>query len=294
MHNKHTPIHVFSSFMMEHVIPHDTRLASIITKRDFKKYSTYFKIMQFYESRYSENDDYIEKLEKELMQTTIPMYDTYCIALIERFIVDNKAILLDQWDKLHQNLVNRNFEIREIFLKYSHLILELEKNLNIQRDSLATREEIKQITSPIYNIDYKRMHEIRSQTAIALHYLSLELNKHPNLHSQENEQKELDYLVKVVNFELWNFISHMCHANTDFFKAPLAFISDIEKGTSHLRRAVMDIYDGLIVDIYHKKLTAEYLNLRNKKILSLGQSKSIYSLSESLKEYYLKISNSET
>jgi len=274
--------------MMQHVIPHDTRLASLVTKRDFSRYSVYFSIMQRYITEYSSEDNFTQDLEYELMKLSLPLYDLYTITLIERFVTQDNTFA-ERWDSLHIEITTPNYNVDELFENYKELILDLEKILDIERDVVALNAYKVNIGAKIYEIDYKRMQKVLNQTVLALGYLNEELDKNPQLHSQDDKQQELDYLIKVVIFEIWNYISHICHANTAFFKTPLDFISDLEKATSHLKRAIMDIYDGLIVDIYESKITPEYLKIRNKKIMSLGQTKEIYSVTEELKNYYLKI-----
>jgi len=294
--NNYTPIYRFASFMMEKVIPHDTRLASLAKERDFKRYSEYFHVLE--RCLHSEYD--LDNLEYELTLLAFPLYDTYTINLLDKFqdIFSKKEYdkSTKTWDKLHSRLKKLSgsdkttrIENEKLFQDYEVLCNSLEKSLNIERVQLPKRENLQHISSNIYNVDYHRLLKVYNQVLEALDYLYFELKKHPEMHTQKDRTQELDYLIKVVNFELWNFLSHLCHANSDFYKTPLTYISDLEKASNHLRRAIMDIYDGLIIDIYSTEITPEYLVLRNQKIMSLGQSRAMSSLSKDLREYYLKI-----
>lgn len=276
--------------MMQHVIPYDTRLSSLIKKRDFTRHRDYFNIMQIHMQTFG-NGFTVEALETELIIKTLPLYRIYSLMLLQKFTVDNNDGLkaeLDEINEEYKNISADNFQ--SLFIKYKTVIKQIEDSLEVNQNTFVIHEQIVHIQSFIYKIDQEKMMDVLMQTFIALTYLDKELKLHAHLFGQDDKQQELDYLIKVVNFELWNFISHISHAYTDFFKTPKLFINDIEKATSHLRRGIMDIYDGLIVDIYHEKITPEYLNIRNQKIFSLGQSKEISSLSERLKQYYLEIS----
>ena len=290
MIKKHSPLHVFTSFMMTYVIPYDTRLSTLVKKRDFQRHSAYFHIMKSYihNSKNMTSSDYIESLESKLASITIPIYRFYCIVLLQKFEPNEKEKHLEKLDEL---LSDNGKSAQELLMEYHSVVISIEKELDINQNNLPIQSCDEHQRADMYKKDHETMFLVLQQTYIALEHLEAELRKHPLLCKQKDQQQELDYLIKVVNFELWNFISHISHAYTDFFKTPKLFISDIEKGTSHLRRAIMDIYDGLIVDIYHDKITPEYLNLRNQKILSLGQSNQIFSLSESLRDYYMKISS---
>jgi hypothetical protein len=73
-----------------------------------------------------------------------------------------------------------------------------------------------------------------------------------------------EYLQYVVYNEAWNFLSHMAYAIASF-GTPGVYISNIDKGTSHLRRAILDIYDGLILET--QEIDEEYLSIRALKIM---------------------------
>jgi len=299
--SSHTPLFVFAYFMMEYVIPYDTRLSSLVKKRDFKRHSAFFSLMRQYANNYEIlEDETSNEFFQKLIELTIPIYRIYILQLLTNFLkkdeskkekVKEKVKEVDELNSLFQK---KSCSREKLFYKYRELILGLEKELNISALTLCKKQAMTHISSEIYDIDFQKLIEILKQTNQALDYLYLELNKYPDLHSQKDKEQEVDYLIKVVNFELWNFISHISHAFTSLFKTPLNFISDLEKARSHLRRSIMDIYDGLIVDIYHCKITSEYLNLRNDKIMSLGQAIEMNSLSENLRDYYLKISKKET
>lgn len=294
MRDSHTPLFVFAYFMMEYVIPYDTRLSSLVKKRDFKRHSAFFSLMRQYANSYEILDDTTSnKFFQKLIELTIPIYRIYTLQLLTNFLKKDES-KKEKVDELNSLFQDTSYSREKLFYQYREFILNLEEELNIAALTLDKKQAMTHISSEIYHIDFQKLIEILKQTNQALDYLYIELNKHPDLHSQKDKEQEVDYLIKVVNFELWNFISHISHAFTSLFKTPLNFISDLEKARNHLRRSIMDIYDGLIVDIYHSNITPEYLNLRNDKIMSLGQAIEMNSLSENLRDYYLKISKKET
>ena len=79
-------------------------------------------------------------------------------------------------------------------------------------------------------------------------------------------------------------MSHSSFAYT-YFQTPRNYISNLHRANSHLQRAIMDVYDGLILE--RCNISNKYLSIRMMKLMSLGSNSKIINLSEELHQYYL-------
>jgi len=280
--------------MKNHILVHEARLATLQKKRDFHRSRKFFNLLIKYVKVGNEYDKVA--FEFELLSLSIPIQLHYFKELTKKFKHILMSSELDEDFTYVKNILipkyknGNGIDYIEISKELLFLIKKYEMKLYIfQQYHSTARRLVAHTGSDIYHIEHTKLREVLDQMITSLKYFDDELGKHTQLHGQQ-ERQELDYLIKVVYFEIWNFLSHMSHALSDTFKNPLHYISDLEKASAHLRRAIMDIYDGMLVDIYYDKLTPEYLELRYKKIQSLGSYDSMNNLTLDLRDYYLRIS----
>lgn len=295
-HATKTWLTVFSFFMVEYVIPYDTRLASLVKKRDFLKKGEFFKL--FFDAL--NNPEIVQKKTQEryleeILFLTIPIYHEYYNCLTKTFytILVNKNYdftinqqFIDQ--------VNKTQNVSEKAKTYITLIQQVEKDLEINISNLKKHLNYNtRLVANIYNIETKNLTSIIESFTIAYKLLNdVYTNYYSTLNPNEKQFTTKDYLILVINNELWNFLSHLTHAYTSHELTPRDFISDFDKAISHLRRAILDIYDGILMEFYFDKITPEYLNIRHEKLASLGSFRKMTSLTKSLKEYCQKIISS--
>jgi|GEM_PF-6939594 len=95
---------------------------------------------------------------------------------------------------------------------------------------------------------------------------------------------QLEKIDLQANYEFLNYLSHYS-TGIIYFESPRIFITNLRSAINHLKRALMHIYDGLI-RYEHIGKTVEYLELRTKKVESLGQNNKLDSLIHDLTTYY--------
>jgi hypothetical protein len=292
-----TPLFFFSSFLMHNTLVYEARNTTLARKRDYFRCRSFFNLLIKYLNQPSQYNE--THFEKELLILTLPIHISYLSKLIKKFNAFSVDALKKDLDYLKSEIkipfdelqLTKNVKLQEyrnILNKSCTLITKYESQLNIKSSSVINTEKIVHTAKEVYKLEHDKLKNILMQAIEALKYFDKELQGKPALYGQEKRQN-IDYLITVVYFELWNFISHISHATADTFKCPTLYIDDLEKAMGHLRRCTMDIYDGLIVDLYFDRITVEYLNIRHNKILSLGSYDNMQNLTEALKKYYLEI-----
>lgn len=271
----------FFRFYMEHILPYEVKY-STLKKR--KSYDLHREIME--ELLFNFNDDLNDELFIEILgrleKIALRVQLNYYYILTEYF-----------QEKIDSDILKKSLiYIQEKEQDYVEAIRIIEASLGIEDISanLTTIPSIElHIADSIYDREYRMLNVILKDFRDAFSYLNSDIGAiraEKTINKDGNNIVTIeDYLQYIVFNEAWNFLSHIAHAVGNF-GTPSVYINNIEKGISHLRRAILDIYDGLILET--TKIDEEYLQIRAIKLNSLGSSTKIIDLSDVLKKYYLK------
>lgn len=284
------PINVYTYFLINEVIPFDTKISSLIKKKLFNNQGLFFRSLIC---------DFLNKIPIDIKEEEVVKY---CKEVIYRKDgINNIAVKLQKYylkmlkktysgilKNLSQNeIADLNYLIdnKEDYIeaiKFIENFLKIKTFLppavpNIQKHSF----------DEIYTQEKMAILDVLEKSRVALKYFD---NFYKNEYKRPEENKNIltsiDYLALSINHELWNFLTHISYAYY-IFETPTIFISNIKKGIAHLNRAILDIYDGLVMETCSElKTSPEYLNLRMLKLESLGDSDKIILLANQLKEHY--------
>lgn len=276
MLNNSTPYAIdFFQFFMENILPYEVKHSTIIKKKSFDLHKNIIEkiLLKFNKDL---NDEKFASILFELEEIAYIVQDNYLEALYELF---EQKLSTDTLLKISQYIETDDF-LKAIIL------IEDELNIKHISNDRVISDIDPHISDNIYKLDYEKLHAVLDDFRDAFFYFNKDIVSKINPNKEiEGRVSEEEYLVYVVYNEAWNFLSHMSYAIA-YFDSPRFYISNIEKGVSHLRRAILDIYDGLIVDT--QGINEEYLSIRSTKLSSLGNTAKIESLSKSLRDHYIK------
>jgi len=273
---------------MENILPYEVKYSTL---KKIKSYDLHREVMEelLYDFEEDMDDEGFESILNRLEEIALKVQTNYFDKLLQFFKEKIRTESLKQsLDKINCPEPN-----------YIEAINIIEEDLKIAKNSqsIGIQNIGLHISDSIYEIEYRKLKTALEDFREAFYYLNsdVEIVK-VDSHVQCQNSNEVfpdvvtrgEYLQYVVYNEAWNFLSHMAYAIASF-GTPGVYISNIDKGTSHLRRAILDIYDGLILET--QEIDEEYLSIRALKLNSLGNNEKIISLSSSLKEYYLKKRN---
>lgn len=276
----------FFQFFMEYILPYEVKYTTLRKK---KSYELHREIME--ELLFNFNDE----LNHEIFVKILERLEEIALKVQRNYYNELTAFFQD---KITSNaLIMSLEEIKSEGCDYIEAIKIVETDLGLEKisvDSIPIEDVELHIADTIYNREYKKLNASLKDFREAFNHLNnnIEETKEKitiNIFSDSEFNKKVttkEYLQYVVFNEAWNFLSHIAHA-VGSFSTPKVYISNIEKGISHLRRAVLDIYDGLILET--KEIDEGYLQIRAVKLNSLGSDKKISNLSNELKNYYLKL-----
>ncbi len=266
----------FYNYLIRFYLPFEAKYVALRGKKDKTLVQ---KLVRFYFYRIRPNysnhitekvfiDDYLPQLN-DIFMNAMSEYT----GLLKDLTINNHVKISKDELLGYKNAVTEK--------KYDKAISILEKKLEIDecRNRILRKPNI-HIDSGIYKREFEKINKYLDYFNGA--YSTLE----KKIKSSENSPvyKKVEYLFFSVSHEFMNFLSHYS-TGIVFFDSPAVFINNLQKAIGHLKRALMDIYDGLIAeDGLNKDL--EYLRLRAIKMNALGNSEKIQDLVESLKEFY--------
>ncbi|WP_292655304.1 hypothetical protein [Nitratifractor sp.] len=266
----------FYNYLIRFYLPFEAKYVALRGKKDKtlvqKLVRFYFcHIRPNYSNRINEKDfinDYLPQLN-DIFNPAMCEYT----GLLKELIVRNDIRLSEDEYSYYKNSVLEK--------KYDRAINLLEKKLKIyeSRNRILGKPNI-HIDSDIYRRELETINRYLDYFGRAYSKLEEKINQHKDSPTYE----KVEYLFFAVSHEFMNFLSHYSTAIV-FFDSPTVFINNLQKAIGHLKRALMDIYDGLIAeDGLNKDL--DYLSLRAIKMNALGNSEKIQDLVNGLKEFY--------
>jgi len=267
---------LFFDFVLKEILIYEVKKSTILKTKDFILQENVIDILvdnfkrnvtrkKFKKIVKSELNPLAEEVQREYLSLLFKEY----ISVIDSEIVEKSKIKAQE-------------------SKYQEAIYLLENNLGISSKRIThDNSHIDyHIDSTIYKKDYERVQRALGDFSEGMSDLrEAILTGKLKLDDSTDYITEHEYLVYVVYNEVWNFMSHMGYA-ISYFDTPRKYISNIDKGIGHLRRAILDIYDGLIVET--QEVNLDYLKIRNQKLESLGCNQKIEDLSTLLRDHYLK------
>lgn len=267
---------------MEYILPYEVKYTTLRKK---KSYGLHREIME--ELLFNFN----EELNQEVFVEILGRLEK--IAFIVQRNYYNELTIFFQ-DKITSDALKMSLKkIKSNKCDYIQAIKIVETDLGLKEisvNSVPVEYVEIHIADTIYDREYKKINASLKDFREAFNHLNNNIEETIADSSSDSELNNIvttkEYLQYVVFNEAWNFLSHIAHA-VGSFSTPKVYINNIEKGISHLRRAVLDIYDGLILET--KEIDKGYLQIRAVKLDSLGSDKKISNLSNELKNYYLKL-----
>lgn len=180
----------------------------------------------------------------------------------------NRSNLFDDEDYLPLITVLENeIGINHIFEEY-HNPLEKINNL---------------IDTQIYRKEFDDLKEYLNKFNIAYNEITA-IVKAQEQEGDRKKESKINYIFLIVNHEFLSFLSHYA-TGLVYFDSPKVFTNNLHRALSHLKRALMDIYDGMIMEQGYNQ-DVKYMCLRNQKISSLGQEHRMKDLIEGLEKFY--------
>jgi hypothetical protein len=296
---KNTLLYNFSYILINEILPLEAKYVSL---KKYKNFTFVRKVIKFYLNEIFKNSE-------ELL--TIKEFNNRYKKEIENLLLDFKVEYVDLL--LKTNYLNTNkkdieqyfyFENKTPYItkdRIDDLILKLETDLGIKNDlikesQLKISNIDKHISSEIYKKDLSLLKEKIKKFHKYYKILEYILNKKGFLSKLDEKEiqpidkiNNLEYLYFVVIHEFWNFLAHFSMGIV-YFNSPNNFLSNLNKSISHLKRAIMDLLDGMIIE-YNCSCLPEYLKLRVKKIASLGNRIRIQELIEDLSYIFYNCEN---
>lgn len=271
MTTKPSWVTLFLKFMMLEIIPYDTKLSSLLGYKEYKLQMEAFIAFTKIKDAYADIDLEVNVINEYLNPIAETIQLNYLQQLQKNF--DSKLI------NLPKNLKD-SYNKYMIEKKYTEAIKVIELFLDIdQMDDIDINKFNVHVHSEIYQIEFDQINNSIKELLIAYNYL----NEYTNTLGK-NMPSGVQYLIMVIHHEIWNFMSHSAFAYT-YFQTPRNYISNLHRANSHLQRAIMDVYDGLILE--RCNISNKYLSIRMMKLMSLGSNSKIINLSEELHQYYL-------
>lgn len=264
----------FFRFFMTYLLPYEVKHSTIAKRKDFNLHKNIIDIFfRIFDSNASQKE-FEDIIKNEIEPVALKVQRNYYVKLLKTFNLKiSKSTVLKTIVLIQTN-------------NYKEAISIIEEELKIEQQNSIEYTNDLHINSSIYNGDFEKIKNILPEFIEAYTCFNESIySEKLKIHNEENKQTitENEYLTYVVYNEAWNFLSHLSYA-ISYFDTPKSFIGNIEKGISHLTRAILDIYDGLIVET--QEITPEYLSIRAIKLSSLGSDKKITSLRTLLKDYY--------
>jgi len=238
------------------------------------------------------NDKYLSKIE----QTIKVCKAEYLGLLIKYNIKDKDKSYYNNFKKKYLFKRNNKYGIKNELIEEA--IIDLENYLDVGNEIIKKNQlNITDIDKHISSDIYKGELELLNQQIKKFHkyYLILERKLYENGFIKKIDENtinptdkinNLEYLYFVIIHEFWNFLAHFS-MGLIYFNTPNNFLSNLHKSISHLKRAVMDLLDGMIIENNCSYLP-EYLQLRVLKISSLGNSIKIQELISRLEKVFTK------
>lgn len=264
----------FFRFFMIYLLPYEVKYSTIAKKKDFNLHKNIIDIFfEIFHTNATEKE-FEDIIKSKIEPISLKVQKNYYVQLLKTFNL-----------KISKSTVLKTIPLIQS-KNYKEAIFIIEEELKIKQQNLIEYSNDLHMNSSIYNGDFERIKKILPEFIEAYTCFNESIsNEELKIHNKEqkNTITENEYLTYVVYNEAWNFLSHLSYA-ISYFDTPKSFIGNIEKGISHLTRAILDIYDGLIVET--QEITPEYLSIRAVKLSSLGSNKKITSLRVLLKDYY--------
>ncbi|QCT94515.1 hypothetical protein FE773_04780 [Caminibacter mediatlanticus TB-2] len=293
---KNTLLYYFSYILINDILPFEAKYISLRKFKNFTfvRYIIKFYLEEIFKYSYKEltieefNENYGKKLEKSLQ--------SYKIEYITLLIKSHEEILKPYKSNIEQYFEKNNNNV-SIKLEYIDSLIEfLETKLNIE-NSLIKEYQLnipmidKHVNSNIYSSDLnllknkiKKFHKYYKILEEILYKKGFIQKIDNNIVKPVDKISNLEYLYFVVMHEFWNFLSHFSMGFV-YFNSPNNFLSNLNKSISHLKRAIMDLLDGMIIE-YDCTKKSEYLKLRVMKVASLGNKSKIQELIKNLEDLF--------
>ena len=264
----------FFRFFMTYLLPYEVKYSTIAKKKDFNLHKNIIDVFFKIFDTNATQEEFERIINDEIEPIALKVQKNYYVKLVKTFNL-----------KISKSTILRTLPLIQAE-NYKEAIFIIENELKIEQQNLIEYTNDLHMNSSIYNGDFEKIKKILPEFIEAYTCFNESISN-DELKINNKEQKdtitENEYLTYVVYNEAWNFLSHLAYA-ISYFDTPKSFIGNIEKGISHLTRAILDIYDGLIVET--QEITPEYLSIRAVKLSSLGSDKKITSLRILLKDYY--------
>jgi len=293
----------FHFLLITNILPFEAKYVSLYKKKNFTLVRNIVKTSIKIFKKTGEKITYKDFIEKFFM----PFYDKFLLNSKKEYILDlidkNDKIIKKhlQFDIKFKNEVRKCIQIEDKKLKeeyIEHLISIIETKLNIENELIHKSQilipDVKIHTdSKLYDKDIKfltqRLLEFNTFFSILEQIIQ---EKNPNFFinlEKENLKaietlENIEYLYFVVIHEFLNFLAHYSMGVT-FFCSPNNYKTNINKAISHLKRAIMDLLDVMIVE-YNCSHTPEYLKIRTLKLASLGNKSKIENLIKELQKIF--------
>lgn len=296
----------FSFLLITNILPFESKYVSLYKKKNF---TLVRNIVKTYIAIFKQTGEEIT-YKKFIEKIFIPFYNEFLLNSKKEYILD----LIDKNEKTIQKHLQSDTkfkneirkcvqiedkkvkELKEEYIEY--LISIIETKLNIENELINKSQilipDVKiHLNSKLYDKDIEfltqRLLEFNTFFSILEHIIK---EKNPsffiNLKSENSKGIEtlenLEYLYFVAIHEFLNFLAHYSMGVT-FFCSPNNYKININKAISHLKRAIMDLLDVMIVE-YNCSHTPEYLKIRTLKLASLGNKNKIENLIKKLQKIF--------
>ncbi len=296
MEKENSLLYFFHYILINDILPLEAKYISI---RKYKNFTFVREIIQFYLNKILPDYDKTLTINefnniygKELEKILRPYKTEYASLLIKT----NEKHL-----KPYKHVIEEYFQFENgkpsiILSKVDDLVIKLDEILKIQNDLIKKYQLYipnidKHINSKVYIKDLellkekiKKFHKYYKILEAILNNKGFieKLNKQKIKHT--DKISNLEYLYFVVIHEFWNFLAHFS-MGIIYFNSPNNFLSNVNKSIGHLKRAIMDLLDGMIIE-YNCSHNLDYLKLRVIKIASLGNRIKIQELIKKLEEIF--------
>jgi len=282
-----TVSYYFYKELIELFLPFEARYVSL---RGYKDYILINKVITFY-FEYIVSSHSLEISKKEYMINYSKLLrlilDPYFLEYID--LLENKfGIPTTYTGAVHPTYykyrTNKKHISAIIFLEKFHGISN-----NIKHNHVTNKINFRlnaHAISEIYKNEINQIEELHEEFSFAYTELTGVMRSNYSLLTNNKYYNELESLFFQVSHEFLAYLSHYSSAVV-FFDTPTIYTTNLKRAIGHLRRAIMDIYEGLI--IYEGiSSTAEFLSMRTEKVASLGQNKKSNTLIKRLGDYYKK------
>ena len=292
------PVNFFHYILINDILPFEAKYVSLKKSKNFSLIRNiiklYFQLVTINTKINLDdfNDNYLPKIQNYIYPFKNEYFKLLFLSNESEIIntIKNDNDFKNSWIKGFDQ--NKNIIQSEI----DNLIYLLEKKLDISND-LIEKNQLKitspiHITSKIYKDDLifmkKRLAEFSKYFKILEDILT---KKYPNflISTKKNTINELDkitnleYLYFTITHEFLNYLAHYS-MGIAYFNSPNNYISNLNKATSHLKRAIMDLLDVMILEF--ECATKDYLKIRVFKLASLGNRTKIEDLISKLENVF--------